>query len=145
MRRILILLAVAFLLAGFGACFLYFSWAAPLLDGDQMDAFAFGPQGATVRDLAVHSREDEGRLLERLLAEVNQASLSQERVELDDTRLLIVFFRTDGLQYHLFQGEGGLVGVSEGGRDYMGALSSPALHAEMQMLSAREDWQAEQP
>lgn len=145
MRRYLFWVVAAFVLAGVGGYLLYFSWSAPLLDTEEIEAFAFGPQGMSVRSLAVHTREEEARLLEELLAEVNAASLSQEEVELDEARLLLVFFRKDGLQYHLLQGENGLVGIAEGGRTYMGALRSSALYAEMEKLDAREDWQAERP
>lgn len=145
MRRILVLLAVAYMIAGLGAYVLYFSWSAPLLDAKQIEAFAFGPQKVTVRDLAIHTGEEEGRLLEGLLTQVNRAKLVRGEVRLDDNGLLLVFFRTDGLQYHLRQGSDGLVGISEGGRTYLGALSSPTLYAEMEKLGVREDWQAERP
>src|SRR5660397_211230 len=102
------------MIAGLGAYVLYFSWSAPLLDAKQIEAFAFGPQKVTVRDLAIHTGEEEGRLLEGLLTQVNRAKLVRGEVRFDDNGLLLVFFRTDGLQYHLRQGSDGLVGISEG-------------------------------
>ena len=67
--------------------------------------------------------------MDRVIELVNEAPLSSERVEPEDGRLVLVLFREDGLQYDLLQGDGGLVGLAEGDRGYLGALQSPELAA----------------
>ena len=123
------LIALVAVVLGVAAFLLYFAWDAPRLDGARLDRFAYGPQGVNIREFAVLDRDRDPQLVDRVIELVNQAPLSSERVEPEDGRVVLVLFREDGLQYDLLQGDGGLVGLAEGDRGYLGALQSPELAA----------------
>lgn len=121
------LLVAAAVAAGLLAYLVYFWWPAPLLDGARIDSFAYGPYGANVREFELHQRTAEGAFLDEVIALVNEARLSGDRVPPVDGDVLLVLFRDDGLQYHLTTAGGATVGISEGDGSYRGALRSPEL------------------
>lgn len=125
MRRELWAVAAIALLAGLAAYAYYFAWSEPLLDGGRIQSWAYGTEGQNQRDFETVDRQ-EGRL-ERMIELINDAALSSERVALADGELLVVLYREDGLQYHLFRGAANQVGISEGDRSYVGTLISPEL------------------
>lgn len=126
-RRALWLLAVAALLAGLAAYLLYFDWGHPRLDGGRIDSWSAGPQGTNIREFPVQRGPEQQQFIDDVVALINDAPLTSQRVHPQTGRLLLVLFRDDGLQYHLLQDGDRLVGLAEGDESYVGALDSPAL------------------
>ncbi|MHB8868484.1 MAG: hypothetical protein ACYC6T_14945 [Thermoleophilia bacterium] len=126
-RRPVVLLAAGALAAGLLAYLFYFWWPAPLLDGGRIQSFSYGPYGANIREFEVHERTTESPFLDEVIALVNGAPLSGDRVQPADGDVLLVLFRDDGLQFHLTGSGGAKVGISEGDGSYRGTLQSPEL------------------
>ncbi len=125
MKRDLWAVAVLALLAGLAAYFYYFSWSEPLLEGDRIGSWAYGIEGQNLRDFETVERGD-GRL-EWMIDLINDAPLSSDRTSLAEGELLVVLYREDGLQFHVFRGGTDQVGISEGDRSYVGTLVSAEL------------------
>jgi hypothetical protein len=128
-RRTAGLIALAALAAGVIAFFLYFWWPSPLLDGGRITSFSYGPRGTNLRELDVHTRTEEGALLDEIVGLANDAPLTSSRVEPQDGAPMVVLFRDDGLQFVLVVGDDTYVGISEGDGSYVGSLQSPDLAA----------------
>lgn len=142
MRRTLFLVAAAAFVAGVAAHAYYFAWPAPLLDGTSIESFAYGPEGMNPLQFPRHHRDADpadAALLERVLALVNAAPLSRERVTPREGDLLLILYRADGLEFHLIRSGPRLVGLAEGDRGYVAALASPELAAVLAELQARGD------
>jgi hypothetical protein len=115
--------------AGIVAFFVYFWWSPSLLEGSRIDRFSYGPQGVNLREFAVVPRARQPELVDRVIGLVNEAPLSDRRVEPTKGKLVMVLFRDDGVQYDLLQDGPGYVGVAEGNHAYIGTLKSPELAA----------------
>lgn len=144
-RALLGLVLAGAILGGVAAYLYYFAWAAPLLDGERIDRFAYGPRGSDIRELVIFSRVERGETLERLVNLVNQAPLTTQDLTGQGTGFVVVLLREDNLQYRLIPGdrgnpeEPGLVGIAEGGEEYLGTLVFPELAREIAALEARGD------
>lgn len=134
-RELWAVLAVA-LIIGLGAYLYYFQWDEPLLTAEDITRYAVGYEGQNIRDFEVFEDPAGGPSVERLVGLVNDATLVNEDVELTDGSLLVILFRDDGLQYHLFPGGDDLTGISEGDRSYVGTLRSAELRATLEELGA---------
>lgn len=119
-----------------GAYLYYFSWDSPLLAEGDIDHFAVGLEGTSVRDFLVFDEPSDEAVRDRLVALINEAVVTDEDVHLAEGDPLIILFRADGLQYHVFRGGGDLVGLSEGDRSYVGGLRSAELAALVDELTA---------
>lgn len=137
MRRWIVVLGVCGVVAGLAAYLYYFAWAAPLLDPDAIDRFAYGPQGVNILEYEERTRAEDGETLERILSLVNGAPLSREAVERSPDRFQLVLYREDGLKYFLYLDGPRAVGISEGDQSYLGSLDSPELVALLRELEER--------
>jgi len=133
-KRELWAVAALALLAGLAAYLYYFAWSEPLLEGEHIESWAYGIEGQNLRDFETVERGD-GRL-QRMIDLINDAPLSSDRVSLAKGELLVVLYREDGLQFHLFRGGTDQVGISEGDRSYVGTLVSAELAEILEGLAA---------
>ncbi|GAB4246663.1 MAG: hypothetical protein Kow00129_07010 [Thermoleophilia bacterium] len=124
------------LLIGAGAYAYYFAWDRVLLDPSQITRYAVGYEGRNLRDFSVFDRPEDRPTRELLLELVNGAELVNETVTPEEGDPLVVLFRRDGLQYHLFPAGEDLAGISEGDRSYVGTLRSAELAELLRDLAA---------
>lgn len=139
MRRWVAFIAVCAAVAGVAAYLFYFAWDAPLLDPQAIDRYAYGPQGVNVLEYRIHTQAEEGATLERILALVNEATLTRETVQRDPQNLQVVLYRDDGLKYFLYLDGARAVGISEGDESYLGSLDSPELATLLREFEAKGD------
>jgi hypothetical protein len=144
-RRAAWVAALVVVAGALGAFLYYIAWPAPLLDGERIESFAFGPEDFQLRDLILHQRTEEGATVERLITLINDAPLASDVPQGNGTGFAVILVGDDGLQYRLRpldrggEGERGLVGLSEGSDEYRGHLVSPELAREIAALEQRED------
>jgi hypothetical protein len=133
-----VIVALCAAVAGLAAYLYYFAWSVPLLEPAAIERYAYGPQGINILEYEMRSREEDDGTLERILALVNEAPLSQEEVESGPEHLLVVLYRDDGLAYFLYQDGPRVVGISEGDAGYLGSLDSPELASLLAQIQAGE-------